>query len=457
MISISMQARRILTTAVVVAALAVVGRSPAAGQQKPTCNIQGFVCNYLKSGAPDPNCIKLPTSLAIANGGDAGNNPGWSANGSACGYNYDTKETCGDNLSQGCCNCDNSGPSSDPCADFPDLCNGADPGTGGGGDPCGGDISDDRGCADGVMSTPSAAVAARLLAVSQVPLASGVVQLLDAFAQVRSIHLVASASLSIGGSGRAGVVPVQSTAGYEYWESGGAYRIHTTVDPALGLVDIPEVAFNGRHHQMMLGTAPVNAVLSVRAGDDRSVPAPLDNPLFLALAFLSPTDSESCPGCELRLSDLRYLARLRAAVPKAAQRENGTVPGGRGYRPGHPAVSHQIELDAGGHVVSIQDLDAAGNRLRQIDLADFQPVAGTSLVLPRSITLTENASSGAARLVVSYRISSLEANQRIAPSTFNLARLSTARKIWSSDLNTYLKYEHVPGETVCSKSRNMSR
>jgi hypothetical protein len=189
---------------------------------------------------------------------------------------------------------------------------------------------------------------------------------------------------------------------------------------------------------------------------------PLENPLFLPFSYLSPEDADSCPGCDLRLADLGYLARLRATVAETSGRGGVisatgdaalVVPGGRSYREGHPPTSYRLAIAGNGRVVSIKQVDAAGHLLRQIDLADFRAVEGLDVELPRSVTLSKsNVGEASPWLVVRYVIGTFEVNKPIPASTYDLMSLPRVHKIWDSDLSAYVKHERVPGDAVCPKS-----
>lgn len=455
-----------IAVGVAVVAIMFSGSNLAVGQPA-SCNQPGLACNFLANGLPDQNCPKAPTSLAIANGPSAGNNPGWSPNGSQCGINVSTKKPCGGKLSSDCCNCSSTGGGSgDPCDIDPFFPGCGDGGGGGGG--CWGALGNDcgDGAAPSLLAMPAAAVAARLGGMVQQALPAAAEHTLSALAQLKSIHLVASTSVTMRDPAAAHAAPPRSTADYEYWESGAAYRIRNTLDPKFGLVDVPEWAFDGKYHQMLMGAAAANSVLSVHRGDERSMFVPLENPVSLALDYLSLEDSESCVACELRLADLRYLAGLRAGVPEpaafispseTASGQRLVLRGGRSYDSGHPSTNHQLALDAKGHVISIKDVDTAGHLLRQIELADFRPVAGLDIELPRSVTLSKsNGDDPSPWFVARYEIGTLEVNQAIDRSTFNLISLPRVHKIWDSDHNVFMKYERVPGDTVCPSKKGAS-
>src|ERR1700720_1572038 len=428
--------------------------NPAAGQS--SCQLPGLACNFV-NGVPDRNCPKAPTSLAIANGGSAGYNSGWVPNASQCGIDLTTRKPCGAKLSTECCNCDVGIGFPDPCdgdPTYPDC-------GGGGGDPYWGALGNDCGDSVGpkLLATLAAPVADRLGGMVQQTLPPTAEHMLNELAQLRSIHLIASASVSMRDPAVAHAAPVRSTASYEYWESGSSYRISNTLDPKFGLVDVPEWAFDGKHHQMLMGAAAANSVLGVHRGDERSTFVPLENPLALTLDYLSLEDAESCVACELRLADLHYLAGLRAGLPErpassssteAAGGEGLVLRGGRSYDSGHPVTNHQVALDTKGRIISIKDVDAAGHLLRQIELADFRPVAGLDVELPRAVTLSKSTAGDTAPwFVVKYEIGTLEVNQTIPRSTYNLISQPRVHKVWDSDLNRFMKYEQVPGDVVC--------
>ncbi|HSS50458.1 MAG TPA: hypothetical protein VLX28_16090, partial [Thermoanaerobaculia bacterium] len=204
-----------------------------------TCNDQGFICAKLPNGLPDSDCVKAVTSLAIANGGTA--TEGWYNNGTQCGTSLKTKKPCGDKLST-------IGASHAP--------------------PSGG------------VQLPPQRVSETLadLAVQNLPPA--VDQLIDSLAALRSVHIKARVVIQTSGEeGRAGASDMTE---YEYWEAGRQYRIHAYINPTIGLGEIPDLAFDGVHQQMVL-QAGLAKTLSIVAQDARMVPIGIPNPLFLPL------------------------------------------------------------------------------------------------------------------------------------------------------------------------------
>jgi hypothetical protein len=432
--------------------------SPVVGQYN--CNLSGLVCKHLSNGLPDSSCPKADTSLPIANGGSAGYNLGWYDNGTQCGIDIHTFTPCGDKLGFSCCNCD-SYFYGWPC-DLDPAYPGCEDSGGGGGCLRGTNNKCAYGAVPIAASTPAAQVVGRLNSIAQQALPPTAEQMLSALAQLSSVHLVARASVTMRNPAAAHATPARSTADYEYWESGSSYRIRNTLDPKFGLVDVPEWAFDGTRHQILLGAAAANSVLSVHRGDERATFFPLENPLFLTLSYLSLADAESCVLCELRLADLQYLAGLRAGAlepstfaspAETASGEGLVLAGGRSYESGHQLTHHRVALDVKGHVISIQTVDEAGHVLRKVDLADFRPVAGLDVELPRAVTLSKSSGGDVSPwFVVRYEIGTLEINQPIPRSTFNLITQPQVHKVWDSDFNTFVKYEQVPGDAICPKN-----
>jgi hypothetical protein len=313
-----------------------------------------------------------------------------------------------------------------------------------------------NGCLEGTpVPAPPSFVATRLTSLQQA-MPGNAEQALSALAGVKSIHLIAKATLTQHDA-KAGTPPQRSVADFEYWESGRAYRMHSTLDASAGFVDIPELAFTGHYLQMLTGSAADNSVLNVHAGDERTTVFPLDNPLFLAFSYLGPEDSESCPGCQLRLADLRYLMAVRTITHSLApagrveaSKVEVTFPGGRSYGEGHPSTSYHLTLDTNSRVVSIKNVDAAGQLLRQVDLADFQRVDGLGVELPRTVTFSQtNEGEATPWLVAQYEISTIEVNAKIPASTYDLVSLPRVHRIWDSDLNRFVKYERSAADAAC--------
>ena len=439
---------------VVILAMLVTASASLARQN--SCQLGTQVCNKLSNGTADPNCPKIPISLFVANGGAANGEFGWLNNGTQCGINLNTKKSCGDKLGNSCRNCEvNNQPPCDIDPDFPGCFPFPGP------TPCGPEGAEANPCLDSApVPAPPSFVATRLTSFQQT-MPGNAEQILSALAGVKSIHLIAKATLTQHDA-KAGTPPQRSVADFEYWESGSAYRMHSTLDASAGFVDIPDLAFTGHYLQMLTGSAPANSVLNVHKGDDRTTAFPLDNPLFLAFSYLSPEDSESCPGCQLRLADLRYLMAVRTAThslapAEASNHEEVTSPGGRSYGEGHPSTSYHLTLDTNSRVVSIKNVDAAGHLLHQVDLADFQRVDGLGVELPRTVTFSQtNEGEATPWLVAQYEISTIDVNAKIPASTYDLVSLPRVHRVWDSDLNRFVKYEPSAADAVTCPQGKMT-
>ena len=419
-----------MSAAVVVACLLALKPATVEAQPAPglTCNLQGFVCSMT-----DKNCVKLPTSLPIANGGGT-TGVGWYNDGSQCGFNYNTKKACGDKLSKTVCNAESTQPIY--CGGPFDDCPG-DPGIPG--DPgCGGEDCDYA--APGHLND-------RLQQVAAVGLPTSIEQQLQAFAKLQSIHLKARAMVTVAGDAnqRAG----NSLTPYEYWAAGGNYRIHTAIDPRLELSNVNDLAFNGKQHQMMIPFG-AQTLLSVSSQDTRLEPMTLTNPVFLPLSFLSAKDEQKCPVCELRLGDLQQIAKIRAATKPAALPAGQVfrVPGGRF---GSGNTSFEVSLDDAGRVAKIRHLSQQGAVLDMVEFANYQPVAGGAFSFPMRMTETRNDEQGAGPwLTTKYVVDQLEVNGRIEDSAFVIPA-EKADEIFESDKKTWLKRSDLTAQGLCKQ------
>jgi hypothetical protein len=266
-----------------------------------TC-VWGSPAAYSQGTAPNPGPIQCRVPTLV------------------CSYqsDYITKQgTSGD--SSGPITCNPFDPSGDCCDPFFVDCGG-----GGGGDPCWGALGND--CAISAPSQPLHSVKAaearlRSLPTHSMPLSAKL--LMQQLARLGSVHMKSRVLMwEAEGEGKA---PRTSITEYEYWESGARYRIHTYVDPKMGFLDITDLAFDGSQYQQLQRMGQ-DLFLAKGSDDERMIPLPIDNPLFLPLAFLSPQDEQKCALCELRLSDLRLLAQLQTAQPLPAT----AVPGSSG-------------------------------------------------------------------------------------------------------------------------------
>jgi hypothetical protein len=119
-------------------------------------------------------------------------------------------------------------------------------------------------------------------------------------ARAKSIRMRATVDVWIGGDLSEHGKEVRGKGTLEYLEQGGSFRIRFDLPENLGLIRIPEIAFDGWAMQVLFADANV---LVLSNADSRQVLGPAPNPLFLPFRFADPHDEVLCPGCELRIAD----------------------------------------------------------------------------------------------------------------------------------------------------------
>lgn len=414
----------------------------ALGQQQLQCHMPGVACSLT-----DQNCAKLPTSLAIANGPTT-TGPGWYNDGSACGFNATTKKSCGDKLSKTVCNSDSGGgPGTcggpyNPCPCPPTVIDCCDPTT----DPtCGGDGGGGGPCEPGDPCDYSAPIQlrARLAEVGSVGLPPSVERLLHAYAQAKAFHVKARALVRVSPGDPQGP---QALAPYEYWASGDRYHIHAPLDPRLGISNVTDAAFDGRHHELVL-LFGLQTLLSVRSRDTRLEPIALDNPAFLPLSFLAAKDEEKCPTCEVRLPDLARLDALRSAAPRTiAQAKHLEVPGGRR---GGGGTRFAVDLDSAGRVARISHLSMADQVFETVVFEDYRPVIKAGFDFPYRITESRNDEHGAGPwLTVKYVVDKIDVSEALDDSPFRISP-DKVDEVWDTDASRFLKQGDLTAAGLC--------
>jgi hypothetical protein len=427
------------------------------------CKVPTPVCAYQSNGAPDLSCVKNVTSLTVPNGSldPTGNYGGQYNDGSACGTNRSTHKPCGDYITkQGTCgdssgppvSCNPFDPDSDCCDPFLVDCGG------GGGDPCWGALGGD--CGDSAPLQPLHSVKAaeaRLRSLPTQGMPASAKRLVQQLAALGSVHM--KSRVLMWEAGENGKAPRTSITEYEYWESGPRYRIHTYVDPKMGFHDITDIAFDGSHYQQLQRLGQ-DLFLAKSSADERMIPLPIDNPLVLPLAFLSPQDEQQCALCELRLSDLRVLAQLTAQPsPKisapgssdATKEAKGwayEVAGGKSF--GQDTV-YRVAMDAAGRLIQhIQLVTKAGAVLTDITLDKYNAVEGSNIELPRRIEVSRSTDQEAEPwLILKFVVDQVEFNKPLDAATFVIPE-SAAALVWDGDLRKYTKRAVLSSEGLCS-------
>ncbi|MFY9823485.1 MAG: hypothetical protein WAM82_19040 [Thermoanaerobaculia bacterium] len=344
---------------------------------------------------------------------------GWSGVQGKCGYDWSKKAPCGDyQLGNSVCG--------------PGVGTGGDPF--GGGDPCdpadpafdpfacgGGPYEDSAGLPAKSLGPPPEIVTQHLKAVAKQPLAPHVEKAVEALGAVSSLHLRARITVTSEDTGNRPVA-----GDFEYWEQGGKYRIHVGIDVAEAMIS--ELAYDGRQFQMVLPKGI--PLLSVARADERMVPLGIPNPFFLVLQPLSVTTPE-CPGCILRLSDLRTLHSLRHATEPPASRTDDS--------------SLRVTLAATGDPAVIESTQDSGDVVERAEFSDYREVEGAGIAMPRAVSFHRSvrADDSVSHVAITYQIDELQLGSDIDSSVFTLDR-AAYKRVWEGDRKVFLK--NVPSD-----------
>ena len=229
--------------------------------------------------------------------------------------------------------------------------------------------------------------------------------------------------------------PVWSAAIFEYWEQGDRYRISARAPLSSNLSQFSDIAWDGVHRYLYIRDA---GMLTIGSRDFRMSPAPLRNPLFLAASFLGVGvfGDQTCPLCELRLSDLRATQptpTLDSGWGSAAGKV--TLPGPAGSpatfrvsRWGHPRDSSAV----------IDQLNADGELVAEVHLQNFNPVPEEpGLLIPWTVAY-EIRQGGKPQIRFTYKIELLEVNEEISAGTFRIP-IEPSMLVWDEDAKTRLQ------------------
>jgi hypothetical protein len=437
--------RRLLYTAVSTGLLLLA----TAASAQITCQTTRPVYNYLIDGVtPDIDCIKAPTSLQVTSG-IVTSDVGFYNDGSPCGWNFKRRMACGNNLGASLCGYSTGSP--DPFLDVPAA---------GGTEYCDPSGEIDWDCIDmqfgAAPPAPQFQPIVRQHLEELVPTLAelpGLRRLMQQAATWDSLHVKARVAVAV--PKNAAGTPATSLAEYEYWEQGNRYHVRTDLDPALGFVDMPEIAYDGRFYQVVVGSH--HPLLSLGTQDSRMMPLIVSDPFLRQFAFLRPEDSPSCPSCELRLNDLHYAAaklpqaHAGAAKPAAPKPTVLVVPGGDlawGEPERRQSVQHHVQMDDQGRIVKIVSL---ADDQRPRSTTEFSNWSAGSVGFPRKVVVRHFDGIHAEPFVtIVYAVDEVEVNQPLPDSAFRIPRRAF-KKIWNSDAAHWFRYDAMSTEGLCQK------
>jgi hypothetical protein len=411
-----------------------------------TCQSTRQICQYRSDGiTPDTNCPKLPTTLLITDGNTTAD-VGYYNDGTSCGVDLSTKKPCGNKLGTTLCGY-SAGP--DPFVDIPAP---------GGTEYCDPSGELDWDCIDmqftSVPVAPEFQGAVRehvqglLPALADRPFMR---ELLQTAGTWSSLHVKARVAVSV--PKNAAGTPATSLAQYEYWEQGDRYHVRSDVDPVLGFVDIPEIAYDGRFYQVVIGSH--HPLLSLGTRDNRMVPLVLNDPFLQQFAFMSPNDATRCPGCELRLND------LHEAVAKLPKAQAGVttpdplvlvIPGGEiawGGPERRQTVQHHLQFDRQHRITRITSMTDDRRLVSTSDLSDWSTSGRVDF--PRKVVVRRfDSEHGEPFATIVYAVDEVEVNRQLPDSAFRIPR-RLFKKIWNADSGHWFRYEDMSTAGLCQK------
>lgn len=436
--------------------------TPPGGWGPGQCLLPTPYCAYTSgsSGVPKPDttCIPAANSTGFPNGPPSPNPQiqGSLNDGAHCGVNRATLQVCGGYLTRNpsCTGdvsvCNPYDPLGNCCDSFLADCGGGGPG----GDPCWGALGNDCGdLAPGHASNKAAE--AELSRVAGQDLPPAIRTFVAQLAGFKSVHLKARVLMAENpnplSSGLPSTTGASSFTEYEYWESGGRYRIHTYIDPKMGFQEITDIAFDGRQHQLVIREGR-DLRLTLTPRDDRSVLIPIPNPLFLPLAFLSPYDDKVCLFCELRLADFALLNLAIANHTHQGNNSAGLGPKATELEGGvnsDKQTRYKAEFDGSSQVTSIRWVTADGGKLSEMEFHDYQAATGARFTFPRRIQLARSFDQAKEPwIVLKYVVDELEFDQPIAESLFTIPRDAMDTVVDSS--NRFLKFRRTDRKDFCA-------
>ncbi len=231
----------------------------------------------------------------------------------------------------------------------------------------------------------------------------------------------------------------------EYWAEGKKFRVNSRSDASLPFLQDTDVAFDGKSFQILDHNMKL---LSLRTGDLPEIPSSLPNPFFFAVDFLS-RRGDACPGCSLRLEDLRdstlWAARLASARVSAAPGVGGIPALDLDGEPeGGGPKKYRVHLGTTEHgvlPVRIDSLDKEGRIAGMTELSSYREVkAGSDTFhIPDKVTFVAwDLAANQASLRAHFQIEELSINQGLDAAAFEISR-NLATRVFDEDAKAYIK------------------
>jgi hypothetical protein len=266
-------------------------------------------------------------------------------------------------------------------------------------------------------------------------------ELHEKYARVRSVHMVATAKISIY-QGRI----LEGTGSFEYWAEGNRYRTSCHTDPQLELLSDIDMAYDGARFYYFDRQA---GMLGHRVEDEEKSFAALPNPFFLPVDFFT-NDRDDCTFCRLRLKDFqsrttRWDKRKDKISIRSSGKDQATqldlteveMPGEVIDKKDTKFRLH-LTANANGlaHATKIERLQLDDKPLTSIVSSDFTSTPAGDF--PRRIQVQAFDAQSTVVMQVDFYIQTLEVNQPIDNSVFKVND-EEAEVVWDSDEKRFIK------------------
>ena len=266
-------------------------------------------------------------------------------------------------------------------------------------------------------------------------------ELHEKYARVRSVHMVATAKISIYQGGI-----VEGGGRFEYWAEGNRYRTSCHTDPQLDLLSDTDSAYDGARFHYFDRQA---SMLGHRTEDEERSFAALPNPFFLPVEFFT-NDRDDCKFCGLRLKDFQSrTTRWGNRKDKISIRSNGKdqatqldlteveMPGEVIERKDTKFRVHLTGNPNGlANATKIERLQLDDKPLTSIVSSDFTSTPAGDF--PRRIQVQAFDAQSTVVMQVDFYIETLEVNQAIDNNVFKI-KDEEAEVVWDSDDKKFIK------------------
>ena len=266
-------------------------------------------------------------------------------------------------------------------------------------------------------------------------------ELHEKYARVRSVHMVATAKISIYENRI-----LEGSGSFEYWAEGNRYRTSCHTDPKLELLGDVDMAYDGARFHYFDRQA---SMLGHRAEDEEKSFGALPNPFFLPVDFFT-NDTDDCKFCRLRLKDFQVrTTHWDNRKDKLSIRSNGKDQASQldvtevempGEVIDRKETKFRVQLTANpngpAHATKVERLRIDDKPLTSIVSSDF--ISTPAGDFPRRIQVQAFDAQSTVVMQVDFYIDTLEVNQQIDNSVFKI-KDEEAEVVWDSDDKKFIK------------------